>query len=88
MLSGDPSPDYAWNTVINAIKKMPGTFFIRFPGIFFIALMTALIYLLLPYGSSYLGSLNELFKDTIRLNTGFWGVLSLQSTQKKPLRTN
>lgn len=84
MLSGDPSPDYAWDTVIiNA-----GDLFIRFPGIFFIALMTALIYLLLPYGSSYLGSLNELFKDTIRLNTGFWGVLSLQSTQKKPLRTN
>ena len=83
VLSGDPSPDYAWDTVIiNA-----GDPFIQVPGIFFIALMTALIYLLLPHGSSYLGSLNELFKDTIRLNTGFWGVLSLQSTQKKPLRT-
>ena len=73
----------SYTVIINA-----GDLFIRFPGIFFIALMTALIYLLLPYGSSYLGSLNELFKDTIRLNTGFWGVLSLQSTQKKPLRTN
>ncbi len=30
----------------------------------------------------YLGSLKELFRETIRLNTGFSSVLSLQSTQK------
>lgn len=36
----------------------------------------------------YFGSLKELFKDTIRLNTGAPGTLSLQSAQKNPFRTN
>ncbi len=36
----------------------------------------------------YTGSRNELFIDTIRLNTGCPGMESLQSAQKNPLRTN
>ena len=36
----------------------------------------------------YLFNLNELFKDTMRLNTRASGLESLLSMQKKPLRTN
>lgn len=44
---------------------------------------------LFSYVSAYaFGSLKELFRDTIRLNTSFSSVVSLASTQKKPLRTN
>ena len=34
------------------------------------------------------GSLKELFSDTIRLNTSLSGVVSLASTQKNPFLTN
>lgn len=37
---------------------------------------------------SYFGSLKELFRDTIRLNTGAPGLLSWLSAQKYPFRTN
>ena len=38
--------------------------------------------------SSGFGSLKELFRETILLNTGAPGFESLQSAQKKPVRTN
>ena len=36
----------------------------------------------------YLDNLNELFRETIRLNTGAPSLESWQSAQKNPLRTN
>lgn len=73
-------PVFVSINVLAEIYKLP-----QYPAVFKSAGYCLIIRKTHPY---YFGSLNELFRDTIRLNTSASSFESFASTQKNPFRTN